>query len=162
MKPECKIDGCVKPAKGRGWCAMHWTRWRRHGDPLVALVEIQKDTCQVSGCDREPHRLSLCHGHLKRFREHGTVAAEVPLDAGGKAFREWLAARDAPPPPETCCDCGGVPMPGGALRCVDCFYVWLNAKDHQRRAGWTGRPDPTRVAVKSGRVVVSDRMRGAA
>lgn len=31
----CVIDGCEKPVSGRGWCKMHWTRWKRHGDPLV-------------------------------------------------------------------------------------------------------------------------------
>lgn len=27
----CSIDGCVKPVSARGWCSMHWNRWRRHG-----------------------------------------------------------------------------------------------------------------------------------
>lgn len=30
----CSIDGCEKPAKARGWCVAHYTRWIRHGDPL--------------------------------------------------------------------------------------------------------------------------------
>ncbi len=34
MTRECSIQDCVKPAKGRGWCGMHWYRWRKHGDPL--------------------------------------------------------------------------------------------------------------------------------
>ena len=29
----CSIDSCGKPHYGRGWCHMHWMRWRRHGDP---------------------------------------------------------------------------------------------------------------------------------
>lgn len=32
--PLCKIDGCGKGAKTRGWCQNHYSRWRRHGDPL--------------------------------------------------------------------------------------------------------------------------------
>jgi DNA-binding CsgD family transcriptional regulator len=32
----CLIEGCGKPAKSRGWCAMHFQRWYRTGDPLVA------------------------------------------------------------------------------------------------------------------------------
>ena len=27
--------------------------------------------------------------------------------------------------PGSCVDCGGEPMPGGTLRCLDCFHVWL-------------------------------------
>jgi hypothetical protein len=31
----CSVDGCEKPARGRGLCRRHYSRWRRHGDPLV-------------------------------------------------------------------------------------------------------------------------------
>lgn len=34
-KRICSIDGCEQPARGHGWCNAHWTRWRRHGDPLA-------------------------------------------------------------------------------------------------------------------------------
>ncbi len=30
----CSIDGCEKPARSRGWCDGHYTKWRRHGSPL--------------------------------------------------------------------------------------------------------------------------------
>lgn len=46
----CKIDGCDKPALTRGWCSLHYARWKRHkdpvggrtyqGDPLVFLFEV--------------------------------------------------------------------------------------------------------------------------
>lgn len=32
-KSLCSIPGCSKPALARGWCDMHYRRWRRHGDP---------------------------------------------------------------------------------------------------------------------------------
>lgn len=32
-KALCKIDGCGKPVKARGWCGAHYTRWYNHGDP---------------------------------------------------------------------------------------------------------------------------------
>lgn len=34
QKPLCTIEGCDKPARKRGWCNMHYEKWRRHGDPL--------------------------------------------------------------------------------------------------------------------------------
>ncbi|MFF3324934.1 HNH endonuclease signature motif containing protein [Streptomyces sp. NPDC002889] len=54
----CKIDDCSKPVDARGWCAMHWWRWRHYGDPLAlkpkkSVIEriaerIEKDAS--SGC----------------------------------------------------------------------------------------------------------------
>ena len=35
----CIVDGCAKPSIARGWCHMHYQRWRTHGDPLVVLIE---------------------------------------------------------------------------------------------------------------------------
>lgn len=31
----CSIDGCEKMFYARGWCNMHYTRWRIHGGPLA-------------------------------------------------------------------------------------------------------------------------------
>lgn len=34
--PVCKIEDCARPVvNGRGWCASHYKRWKRHGDPLA-------------------------------------------------------------------------------------------------------------------------------
>jgi hypothetical protein len=30
----CSVDGCEKQVSARGWCKMHWRRWRKHGDPM--------------------------------------------------------------------------------------------------------------------------------
>lgn len=35
---QCVIEGCPAPAKSRGWCQMHYARWKRHGDPLAVGV----------------------------------------------------------------------------------------------------------------------------
>lgn len=32
---SCSVDGCESRAFCRGWCSKHYTRWQRHGDPLV-------------------------------------------------------------------------------------------------------------------------------
>lgn len=29
----CAVEGCRNRARTRGWCAMHYKRWRRHGNP---------------------------------------------------------------------------------------------------------------------------------
>lgn len=30
----CSVEGCEKPHSCRGWCRKHYSRWKRHGDPL--------------------------------------------------------------------------------------------------------------------------------
>lgn len=32
---QCAIEECSRPVRARGWCNMHWRRWRNHGDPLA-------------------------------------------------------------------------------------------------------------------------------
>ena len=43
FKP-CSVDGCngnaAKPGSARGWCSMHYQRWKRSGDP--EHVDIQR------------------------------------------------------------------------------------------------------------------------
>lgn len=31
----CSVEGCQKVPAGKGWCGMHYMRWRRHGDISV-------------------------------------------------------------------------------------------------------------------------------
>lgn len=33
MDVTCSIEGCTNPVRSRGWCKMHYARWRRTGDP---------------------------------------------------------------------------------------------------------------------------------
>jgi hypothetical protein len=34
----CSVDGCDRPGtRGRGWCSLHWQRWRKHGDPEMRV-----------------------------------------------------------------------------------------------------------------------------
>lgn len=36
----CKIEGCGKPSRKRKMCAMHYTRWRVHGDPNFTKIQV--------------------------------------------------------------------------------------------------------------------------
>jgi len=34
-KGTCSVEGCERDADARGWCPMHYARWKRNGDPLL-------------------------------------------------------------------------------------------------------------------------------
>lgn len=36
---NCSIEGCEKPVLGRGWCAMHYRRWSKYGNPETVKQE---------------------------------------------------------------------------------------------------------------------------
>lgn len=83
MSALCKIDDCERGAAGRGWCKMHWARWRRHGDPLKTKTNgvdwNAKVPCSVDGCDRLTHAHLLCNMHLIRFQKHGDPSIVLPI-----------------------------------------------------------------------------------
>lgn len=82
--PVCIIEGCGKPHATRGWCSAHYSRWKRHGDPLhvfasrtgpnatnwqgtaitysAAHLRVRKATeCQACGSIRERLEAALRH-----------------------------------------------------------------------------------------------------
>lgn len=40
---RCSIDGCDSPVLAREWCAKHYDRWFRHGDPLMNFGVLGDD-----------------------------------------------------------------------------------------------------------------------
>lgn len=82
--PRCRVEGCEKARwarqPGRGYCAMHYRRWMRHGDPLVrkrVAVEAGQ-TCSSDGCARPASTRGLCPGHYTRtLRERDPAAKRV-------------------------------------------------------------------------------------
>jgi len=42
----CKIEGCEKKKKARGWCNKHWQRWWRNGDPEKGKWDEDKSPIQ--------------------------------------------------------------------------------------------------------------------
>jgi hypothetical protein len=65
----CSVEACGRTTKARGWCDLHYKRWRVHGDPL-AYRKIRK-RCTVDECDAFVHGRGMCRMHYKRAARHG-------------------------------------------------------------------------------------------
>lgn len=66
----CKIERCDKAAKARGWCPMHYRRWRLHGDPHT-VHRPTKPECSVEGCRRDHCAKGYCTKHYTRWKKTG-------------------------------------------------------------------------------------------
>lgn len=69
----CSIEGCLKKPIARGWCTMHYGRWRIHKDPLKGgkgsahKVKITTDGLRVcKGCN-EPKPPTEFHKDSRSF-----------------------------------------------------------------------------------------------
>lgn len=113
-KATCLIDGCEKQAQCRGWCPMHYQRWRIRGDVGSAEQERQKNVgaCLVDGCDEPMRKRGWCAGHYAHWRRHGDVNAPFQYTwygeeiTYGHAHKRVRNARGAAAG-HKCIDCGG-------------------------------------------------------
>ena len=81
----CKIEGCEKRHVARGWCNMHYKRWKAHGDPLVLFPNRPAPGCRVPLCEYAGKHYSAgyCNAHYIRLRRRGDVG-----DPGARWFKD--------------------------------------------------------------------------
>lgn len=79
-QPPCSITDppCEKPAMGRGWCSMHYSTWKKYGDPQHPEAEAKRRTkqgpeCSDPTCHEKPKSHGLCIKHLKRNKLYGDL-----------------------------------------------------------------------------------------
>lgn len=66
----CSIENCCKPARARGYCTLHWQRWRKHGVADWEPVR-QPAVCSIDGCSSPTKAKGFCRAHYWRLRTHG-------------------------------------------------------------------------------------------
>ena len=87
LPERCLVDGCSKQPQARGWCTMHYERWRKHGD-VHKVLRRQKG--RKPYVNRYGYRMISATGHPNANKrglilEHRLVMSEHigrPLRAG--------------------------------------------------------------------------------
>ena len=104
---ECKVEGCDHEHLARGWCAMHYQRWSKHGDLLTSernrspnlidrldRFEINGDCWEWNGSRNSGNYGHLTHRH-RRWRAH--VASWVVHNGPVPDGAQVLHTCDNPP-----------------------------------------------------------------
>lgn len=64
----CKIVGCLSKSVTKQMCSKHYTRFRRHGDPLY---EREKSQCLIDGCNNQSKARGWCAKHYNQWLAKG-------------------------------------------------------------------------------------------
>lgn len=84
----CSVDGCGNKLKARGYCATHWSRWKRNGSPDIGAREFLSGQCSVDWCQRAARSrfretgVQYCAMHYLQMSNRGEINTErlEPVD----------------------------------------------------------------------------------
>lgn len=85
----CEIDGCSKPKRKRGWCEMHYSRYKAHGTPHAPGRRSAGTACFAPECAYPPIAKGQCRAHYyanKQFRE--SIRSGKALVVSAKTIQE--------------------------------------------------------------------------
>ena len=70
---KCKIEGCKRPYRAKGYCTVHFNKWRR-GE---LAKKARYKTCTQEGCRKASFRNGICETHFneKLGKKNPPVAA---------------------------------------------------------------------------------------
>ena len=106
MVAECAVNGCKKPSFCRGYCNMHYSRWRRHGRPGEAKAIREKGRkCAFVGCDSPSRWVGYCVKHASRLKKYGDPSI-TSIIIGDDETRFWQKVDKNGPVPDIRPDLG--------------------------------------------------------
>ena len=86
---ECSVQECENPRYSKGYCRLHYYRWRRNGDALyIGKPGPPRRICNIDGCGNPRVANGLCDMHRKRKDRYGDPSA-VQRIRGDDEARWW-------------------------------------------------------------------------
>jgi len=116
----CAVDGCQREAIARGFCSMHYLRFKRKGDTGDAGPQTQVKVCKTPGCTRDAVSRGFCRTCYERW---------YARSKGVKPAYNWKGC--------SCSVCGKKPVKARGL-CNSCYRKQLKKeKPNLYRKQWT-------------------------
>lgn len=96
----CSLPTCSRKHYGRGYCTLHWQRWKTHGDPNTLTIAPQiprVGSCSVGGCRQKVRNQGLCANHYQQKRMGRTPMprAGIPPSLPGEEWRPLPGTSEA-------------------------------------------------------------------
>ena len=110
MARKCAIEECDRASRVRGWCDMHYRRWKITGDPNKTIMAKRwtRSVCTVDDCDRYVAAQSYCDMHYRNWRRNGSpiaISREPAMDY--KAVHQRLRTKRGKAADHLCVECFG-------------------------------------------------------
>lgn len=90
QRAACSVSGCGDLAVRCGWCGFHYSRNRRHGDPLAGGLRKASPNslgkCKVDGCELKARSLHLCSKHHSKLKKYGDPLGGYIQDGRSKKW----------------------------------------------------------------------------
>ena len=87
----CEVDECDLKVHAKGWCQLHYARWKRWGNPLEESHRKVRGSCSVGGGEGAHYGNGLCSKHWQERRRrdrHVPERSEVVYPDPETAFAE--------------------------------------------------------------------------
>ena len=75
-KTQCRVEKCKRPYRAKGYCSVHYKKWRR-GE----LTKGRYKTCAQEACRKKRFQSGLCEEHYKAAfgkKEEGAAVVATP------------------------------------------------------------------------------------